>query len=569
MNPSENALFNNYNIDENIIQLINKTPVEIKGLLSPKTKEENKKLLYNLYTLTNFLPENASITQRLWHVKNNTKVPPQCKMCNNTTKWSIKQKRYTLYCCNACRAKDPEVENKRKNTCIERYGIDKSFSQQQHLQQTRKTCKQRYGVEYPLQNTHIYKKTENTLFKHFGNSARKTLNKLSLSSLNKKYNITTEEKTFGSLFSEPKFRKKAVFTLKNNNLPSRLKSIEHLVIPLFKIEEYQNCHQILPWKCVKCGNQFKDSLQDGKIPRCKICFPLNRTNWHQQEIYQFLCTLVPDVQQNNRDIIKPKQLDFYIPSQRLAIEYNGLYWHSTLNSRSSIDWSKYHLEKTIACKNQNITLIHIFEDEWFKKQPIVKSIIASKITNNNQVIYARKCTIKQVDSKLARSFLEENHLQGYNHAKLIYGLFFEDDLVQIISFGKSRFQKNNSWEIYRLCSKLNVSVVGGTERLFNHFVKENNPQCVISYSDNRYFTGNTYKRLGFENVGYTAPSYFYVSEKDGCTTRYNRMKFQKHKLKTILEKYDHCLSEDENMKNNGYGKIWDCGTTKWVWKTKK
>lgn len=86
MGLSKNKLFDNYNIDEDIIQLINKTPVELKGLLSPKTKEENKKLLYKLFTLTNFLPQNATLTQRLWHVKNNTKNPPPCKMCGPTDK---------------------------------------------------------------------------------------------------------------------------------------------------------------------------------------------------------------------------------------------------------------------------------------------------------------------------------------------------------------------------------------------------------------------------------------------------------------------------------------------------
>lgn len=213
-------------------------------------------------------------------------------------------------------------------------------------------------------------------------------------------------------------------------------------------------------------------------------------------------------------------------------------------------------------------MIHIFEDEWFEKQQIIKSIIIQKTQKSLcETIYARKCKIQYVDNITSSRFLEENHLQGPCKAKYNIGLFFNNQLVQLMTIGKPRYEKiqNNQWEIYRLCTKTFTNVIGGTQRLFAFFIKQFNPDTVISYSDNRYFTGKTYEYLGFKFVQYTQPNYFYVDSKQDCTKRLNRLNFQKHKLKNILKTFDENLTESENMHLNGYGKIWDCGTTKWKW----
>ena len=70
--------------------------------------------------------------------------------------------------------------------------------------------------------------------------------------------------------------------------------------------------------------------------------------------------------------------------------------------------------------------------------------------------------------------------------------------------------------------------------------------------------------LGFIFKGVTSSNYHYFNNNDTMSL-YSRMKFQKHKLSNLLESFDVKLTEWENMTNNGYNRIWDCGQTRWEW----
>lgn len=272
------------------------------------------------------------------------------------TKWSIKQKRYTLHCCNTCRAKDPDVDEKRKNTNIKKYGHDKLFTEKQHLEKTRNTCQSTHGVLFPLQNKQIHQKTQQTCLEKYGSEYKQIISQKTLQTLNQRYNPQTDHnQSFGKLLSVNVFKQRAIETKTQKWLPQKIKALQNYVTPLFDISDYKNTNQTYPWKCVSCGTVFEDNLQDGKIPRCPDCFPLNRTNWKQREVEDFLKTLTNNVVVNDRTVIKPKELDFYLPDYNLAIEYNGLYWHSTLNLLSNKS-KNYHLEKTKLCKEKKISI---------------------------------------------------------------------------------------------------------------------------------------------------------------------------------------------------------------------
>jgi hypothetical protein len=139
-----------------------------------------------------------------------------------------------------------------------------------------------------------------------------------------------------------------------------------------------------------------------------------------------------------------------IPDYGLAIEYDGLYWHSSGDVLT--ENRDYHLEKTTKCEEKGLNLLHIFENEWQNqsKQQIWKSIIRNKLGKSNK-IYARKCEIREVSNKESVRFLENNHLQGSASASIRYGLYHNDALVALMTFGKSRFNKNIDWELIRYC----------------------------------------------------------------------------------------------------------------------
>jgi uncharacterized Zn finger protein (UPF0148 family) len=308
-------------------------------------------------------------------------------------------------------------------------------------------------------------------------------------------------------------------------------------------------------KCEK-GHVFKrqfSSFKDGAT-KCPICFP--NSSSAEVEIEEFLDSLGIEYIYSDWSTIAPQELDFYIPSHNLAIEFNGIYWHSELRGKTR----DYHLSKTENCSKQNINLLHIFENEWINpvKQSIWKSMIRGKLGLHERV-YARKCTLKQVSKSEEKQFLEENHLQGHIGSQVAFGLYYEDQLMCLMSFGKNRFASDVEWEMLRFVSKQNINVVGGASKLLKHF-RNNFKGGIVSYSDRRYSNGDMYKVLGFQFSHNSSPNYFYFRNPAFLESR---QKYMKHKLPNLLETFNPTLTEWENMVVNGYNRIWDCGNSVW------
>ena len=158
---------------------------------------------------------------------------------------------------------------------------------------------------------------------------------------------------------------------------------------------------------------------------------------YEAEIHSWLSSIYSgEILVNKYGIIKDdtkKQLDFYIPNKQLAIEFNGDFVHSANYGKNA----DYHLNKTNLCSEQSIRLIHIFEHEWLTKQDILKSIISSALGIYKTRVYARKCEVREVSSSEARIFLETNHLQGFIPSSYRVGLYYNNELVQLLCFGKN------------------------------------------------------------------------------------------------------------------------------------
>ena len=221
----------------------------------------------------------------------------------------------------------------------------------------------------------------------------------------------------------------------------------------------------------------------------------------------------------------------------------------------------YHQNKWKFFKDKDIPLIQIFENEWVNKEDIVKSIILNKLGKSKEVIYARKCEIKEVDNKDTNKFLISNHLQDTCVSRIRIGLYYNNELAALATFGKNRFSKDDTYELLRYCNKINTNIVGGYNKLLSHFIK-NYSNNIISYVDLRYFNASAYINFGFKIIDITSPNYFYF--KNNSYILYNRINFQKHKLKDKLDVFDPLLSEIDNMRNNGYNRIFDAGNYKMI-----
>ena len=260
-----------------------------------------------------------------------------------------------------------------------------------------------------------------------------------------------------------------------------------------------------------------------------------------------------DFIENDRSILNGKEIDLLYDN--IGIEVNGLYWHSDKYLPKY-----YHLDKTKLAESKGIQLLHFWDTEVKDKKELVVSMIDSKLGLTENKIYARKCIIKEVSFKDAKTFLYENHLQGSGAiGKIRLGLYYNDNLVSIMTFSKPRFNKNYDYELIRFCNIIDTNVIGGASKLLKHF-KSIYSGSIISYANRRFSNGKLYETLGFKLINETEPNYMYYKGNETLS----RNQCQKHKLKDILKDFDNNLSEHENMLNNGYHRVYDCGNLVYV-----
>lgn len=301
------------------------------------------------------------------------------------------------------------------------------------------------------------------------------------------------------------------------------------------------------------------------ITGCKYCQGKKTTSKYEYKIFKFIQFIYNGkILKNNRKLIYPYELDIVLPDKKIAIEFCGIYWHSEVKKDKN-----YHLLKLNLCNEIGYKLITIFEDEWINKKDIVKNRLRHILNLSNDKIYARQCIIKEIDSKESSEFINIYHLQGNVGSVLKLGAFYKDELVAVMTFSRPSIAKgrkinySESFEIARFC--MNKNIVGIASKFLKYFQRTYEWDEIYSYADRRWSEGNLYKKLGMEFVKNTKPNYWYFKG----TKRYHRFKFRKSVLSSKLNNFDPNLTEYENMLNNGWNRIWDCGNVLYKIKNEK
>lgn len=463
--------------------------------------------------------------------------------CNESTRYIGFGSGFLKYCSIKCAALSEEVRSKTKNTFIDKYGKDCALKVDEFKEKSRSTNIERFGSDYFFSSNIGKEKAKAGMISKYGED-----NPTKCRSILEKRKLSCIEK-FGKDHYMKTDEYKSDMRIKNFHRLVNTNRLKGLSTPIFDISEYTGviCKKYT-FSCVKCNNIFTSTIDCGNIPLCPLCFPKNyKKSEGELEIYDFVKQYFTDIISGEKSKIYPLELDIYIPSKNLAIEFDGLYWHSELNKKDR----HYHINKTLRCEDTGIDLIHIYEDEWNTKKDIVKSILKCKLGLVKNIISARKCVVKSVNKIESNNFLETNHIQGYLSGNHI-GLYYNNELVSLLTYGKPRFNKKYEVEILRFCNKLNTIVTGGLSKLISKI------ECksIISYVDRRYGNGKSYEKIGFSKVNNTRPSYYYMKN---YYNRENRLNYRKSLLKEKLITYDSSLTEWENMKLNNYDRIWDCG----------
>ena len=454
---------------------------------------------------------------------------------------SMKYKLYTSYgyengeyYCRKCKTK---INN------LEKWGVENVFQSKEIKEKIKKTNLKKWGVENPSQNGEINKKI------------KESISKLDKNEINKKRESTNLEKWGVENVSQcQEIKDKKVKTnIKNWGTDNNKKS-DIFRKNNFKVANHPNYikyykNGVSIFRCDK-GHEFKIEIDNFSkrikynSSLCTECFPIgNNKSSKEINLYNYINSIYNgEIIQSYRDGL---EIDVYLPELKLGFEFNGIYWHSDLYKDK-----KSHLSKTIFFKKKGIRIIHIWEDHWDNKRDILESQIKNWLGLTQNKIFARKCIVKEIkESKIVSEFLEENHIQGKIGSNLKIGLYFEEQLVSLMTFdnleGRNRMEVGN-WNINRFCNKREYTVVGGASKIFKYFIKNYKVNRVISYADRDWSLGHLYKNLGFNKISESKPDYKYVVNSD----RVHKSKFKKSKTG---------ISESDL----GIPKIWDCGKVKY------
>jgi very-short-patch-repair endonuclease len=271
---------------------------------------------------------------------------------------------------------------------------------------------------------------------------------------------------------------------------------------------------------------------------------------HEKEIENFINDLGFDTRNSVRDLISPYEIDIYIPSKNIAIEFNGIFWHS-----SRFKDKDYHQKKSLLCKENGFQLIHIWEDDWINNSDVIKKKIVAKLGLSDR-IYARNTSVCIPIVKEVRELYETNHIQGFVSATAHVGL--RDISGKLVACASFREKESSVWDLVRFAG--DASVVGGFSKIMKYFKENFEWSEIFTYAHLDYSYGNLYEKTGFEKSHITQPGLWYTDFKK----RYRREKFMKHKLSAILDNFDEDLTEKENMLNHGFYQIFDAGSIKYI-----
>ena len=478
---------------------------------------------------------------------------------------------------------------KQRTTTQARYGVDAYTQTPEYLEKTKATSLRKYGVEHFASSEIVKSKVKQTNMEKYGVEST-----LSLQSVRDKIKQTNLKNYGVESMLELLETRELGRKVKSSLFEQRLLEYDFDQVSLVSATDKL-------FKCVVCDSVFMQeditlsTSHPSRFPRCKECFPVKANSFSvfHQEVLGFLMKYFSpkEIEQNTRKILPSgKEIDIWIPSLNIGFELNGLWWHSEETGRKP---RKYHQSKTNEAEQAGIHLVHIYSDDWDKRKLIVKNKILHICKKNNIVptLGARILDIRIIDSRGKTRLLSKdkealeqirnlytlNHVQGtYQRSSVhIVGTITKEQSEHVVAVMSLATTSNeNRVELERFCiASDSYKIPGAGQRLFNKLhgnISNLFPGVVeiVSFADRSWTpqTANLYTKLGFTLNGISEPRHWYLDKKTGSTERLHKFLFRRNlQEKKFGSKFNPNLSEFENMKANGYDRIWDSGLLRYIW----
>lgn len=396
-------------------------------------------------------------------------------------------------------------------TCLEKYNVDNPFK---NVEKVKQGVKDKYGVEHPCQNEEIKGKLKNTMYERYGGFGFGS-------------NIISEKITQTNIE-----RYGVENPAKSDVVKDKIrKSVENTFMTVYG----STCYFTSPDRSFNYSSVYS-------LPNKKFAVLLNDNNIVFEQEF----------------IISRYSYDFKIGNK--LIEINPFATHNSTWSPfgdKNIKSFDYHFNKTLIAKENGYRCINVWD--WDNVDKIVS------LLKDRETAYARKCEIKIIDNKLCKEFLNMYHLQGYSKSEINIALYYCNDIVAVMTFGKPRYNKNYEYELIRYCSCYNV--VGGAEKLFSYFIKNYSPKSIISYCDNSKFEGKVYKQLNFvlRDYGKSSKHWYNPKTMKHITDNLLRQRGFDQLLGKEYGCYGKGTSNEELMLQHGFVEIFDCGQSSYIW----
>ena len=469
-----------------------------------------------------------------------------CPDCGVSVLWNSYE---TFKGCKKCNQKRAVIL--RKQTMKQRYGGETTLQSEVLKQRVKSTVHEKYGVDNVMQNKTVQDKASSTNLTRYGSPNPMGNSEISKKSANNRYkNIDKITEKIKLTFNEK-------YGVDN---PSQLKEVQDKITASFVTKYGVKRASQIP--------EFKQKMIDTMMEKYGVPYYTqteeyrHHKNFRISKINKKFANLLEcnNIKYESEFAIGYKSYDFHIIDTNILIEINPSYTHNIVGNhwnRHGID-ANYHLQKTQIAKEAGFRCIHIWDwDDWNK----ILDIILPK-----KKIYAKQLKIYKLNYDVSKDFIQKYHLQGNCRGQVLcVGLVdeIENKIYEVMTFGKSRYNKSFSIELLRFCSLRGYTVVGGVSKLFKFVTNAYDLSNVITYCDASKFTGEVYNRLGMSLINTTRPQ---LNWSNGNKLITNNLLVHKGFNNLFNTNYAQDKSNDQLMIENGWLPVYDCGKMVFGWR---